>query len=196
MDAVIGYFTALGLSTAAGLNPYVPVLILGVLSRSTDLIDLSAPWDALEEPLVLAAIAVVAVLDFVGDKIAVIDSVLHAVGMVIAPVAGGVLALGTARAVDIDPTSALLIGVVAALATHMGRSAARPVATVTTGGAVNPLVSLGEDATSGVLSITAVVWPVVAFVLVIAVAAVLFWLWRTWRRLGTRLQGPWLKGGG
>ena len=196
MDAVIGYFTALGLSTAAGLNPYVPVLVLGILSRSTDLIDLSSPWDALEEPLVLAAIAVVAVLDFVGDKIAVIDSVLHAVGMVIAPLAGGVLALGTARAVDIDPTSALVIGVVAALATHMGRSAARPVATVTTAGAANPIVSLGEDATSGVLSFTAVIWPVVAFVLVIAVAVALFSLWRTWRRLGTRLQGPWREGGG
>jgi hypothetical protein len=189
VDAVIGYFTALGLSTAAGLNPYVPVLILGVLSRSTDLIDLSAPWNALEEPVVLAAIAVVAVLDFVGDKIAVIDHVLHAVGMVIAPLAGGVLALGTARAVDIDPTSALVIGVVAALATHMGRSLARPVATVTTAGAANPLVSLGEDATSGVLSFAAVVAPVVAFVLVIAVAIALFSLWRAWRRLGTRLQG-------
>ncbi len=189
MEAVTGYFTALGLSTAAGLNAYLPVLILGIMSRFTDLIDLPAPWSALEHPVVLAAVGIVALLDFVGDKILVIDHVLHAVGMVIAPVAGGFLALGTANAVDIDPVSATLIGVVAALATHMGRTAARPVSTVTTAGAGNPLVSLGEDATSGVLSFTAVIWPVVAFLIVVVVAVMLFSLWRTWRRVGLGLQG-------
>src|SRR5215210_6369838 len=141
MEAVTGYFTALGLSTAAGLNAYLPVLILGLLSRFTDLIDLPAPWIALEHPVVLAAVGIVALLDFVGDKVPVIDHVLHAFGMVIAPGAG------------------------------------------------NPLVSLGEDATSGVLSFTAVIWPVVAFVIVVVVALVLFSLWRTWRRVGMGLQG-------
>ena len=189
MEAVTGYLTALGLSTAAGLNAYLPVLILGLMSRFTDLLDLPAPWSALEHPVVLAAVGIVALLDFVGDKVPVIDHVLHAAGMVIAPAAGGILALGTANAVDIDPVSAGLVGVVAALATHMGRTAARPVSTVTTAGAGNPLVSLGEDATSGVLSFTAVVWPVVAFVIVVVVALVLFSLWRTWRRVGMGLQG-------
>ena len=71
----------------------------------------------------------------------------------------------------------------------MGRTAARPVSTVTTAGAGNPLVSLGEDATSGVLSFTAVIWPVVAFLIVVVVAVMLFSLWRTWRRVGLGLQG-------
>jgi hypothetical protein len=71
----------------------------------------------------------------------------------------------------------------------MGRTAARPVSTVTTAGVGNPLVSLGEDATSGALSVTAVIWPVVAFVIVVVVALVLFSLWRTWRSVGMRLQG-------
>ena len=189
MEAVTGYFTALGLSTAAGLNAYLPVLILGITSRYTDLIDLPSPWNSLEHPLVLAAVAVVALVDFVGDKIPAVDHVLHLAGTAIAPVAGGILSLGTANAVDIDPVSATLIGVVAALATHMGRTAARPVATVTTAGVGNPLVSLGEDATSGVLSLTAVLWPVVAFLIVVLVALVLFSLWRAWRRMGRGLRG-------
>ena len=87
-DAVIGTMTALALSTAAGLNAYLPLLVLGGLARWTDLITLDAPYDALSDPGVMLAIAVIAVVDFVGDKVPAIDSVLHAIGVVVAPIAG------------------------------------------------------------------------------------------------------------
>jgi len=107
----------------------------------------------------------------------------------VAPVVGGLLALGTANVVDMDPGLVVILGVVAALATHMGRAAARPVSTATTGGAANPLLSLGEDGASGVLSVTAVVAPVVAFVLAVAVLVAVAVLWKRWRTVGLLLQG-------
>jgi hypothetical protein len=189
VDTVTGYFTALGLSTAAGLNAYIPLLTVGLLSRSTDLIDLPAPWDRLEDPLVLGLVAVVGVADFVGDKIPIVDHVLHLLGMAVAPIVGGILALAAADALEVDTGFAAVLGVVAALATQVGRTAARPAATATTGGAGNPVVSLGEDGASGTLSVTSVVSPVIAAILAVVVLVALIVFWRRWRAFGLRLQG-------
>ena len=199
MDAITGYLTAFALSTAAGLNAYIPLLSVGLLDRYTDAIDLPAPWDALADPLVLAIVAVVGIVDFVGDKIPTVDHVLHAIGTVVAPVVGGILALASASAFDLSPGVAAGLGVAAALATQVGRTAARPVSTATTGGGANPVVSLGEDGVSGVLSVTAVFTPVLAAILAVVVLVAVFLLWRRiralWTRLGDLLDGTPSSGG-
>ena len=193
MDAVTGYLTALGLSTAAGLNAYIPLLTVGLLHRYTDLITLPAPWDALAEPVTLGIVGVVGVADFVGDKVPVVDHVLHLIGTVVAPVVGGVLALAAASVFDLDPGATAALGIVSALATQVGRTAARPLSTAATGGGGNPVVSLGEDGLSGVLSVTAVVWPVIAAVIAVVLLVAIAVLWRKarawWRRLRTPTAG-------
>jgi hypothetical protein len=183
------YCTALGLSTAAGLNAYLPILAVGLFERYTDLVTLPAPFDHLGDPLVLGIVAAVGTLDFVGDKIPVVDHVLHAVGIAVAPIVGGILGLATARAVDLSPQLVVALSVVAALATHLARTAARPVATATTAGVGNPIVSLGEDGVSGALSVTAVLAPVAAAILAVGVLAAAVLLWRRWRVFGLRIQG-------
>jgi Domain of unknown function (DUF4126) len=184
----LGYFTALGLSTAAGLNAYIPLLTVGLLSRYTDLIDLPASWDKLGDPLVLGIVGVVGLADFIGDKVPIVDHVLHVIGLAVAPVVGGLLALATATTFDIDPGLTVGLGVAAALATQLGRTAARPVSTATTGGGGNPVVSLAEDGVSGALSVTALVWPVVTAVLAVIVLVVVFLLWRKWREVRSRYR--------
>ncbi len=109
-DTVLGLMTALGLSTAAGLNAYLPLLIVGALDRWTEVLTLDAPYDTLGEPEVMIAIGVVALVDFVGDKIPAIDSVLHAVGVVIAPVAGALVALAATGSDTVDPAFAIVLG--------------------------------------------------------------------------------------
>ena len=188
MDGIAGYFTALGLSTAAGLNAYIPLLTVGLLNRYTDLIDLPAPWDNLGDPLVLGIVGVVGVADFIGDKVPIVDHVLHLIGTVVAPVVGGVLAFASATAFDVSPGLTVPMGVAAALATQVGRTAARPVSTVTTGGGANPVVSFAEDGVSGALSITALLWPVVTAVLAAIVLVGVFLLWRKWSQLRSRIQ--------
>jgi C4-dicarboxylate transporter len=78
-------------------------------------------------------VGVVELADFIGDKVPVVDHVLHLIGTVVAPVVGGVLAFASATAFDVSPGLAVPMGVAAALATQVGRTAARPVSTVTTG---------------------------------------------------------------
>ena len=183
-----GYFRAFGLSTAAGLNAYIPLLTVGLLDRYTDLIQLSSPWDKLGDPLVLGIVGVVGLADFVGDKVPIVDHVLHLIGTVVAPVVGGVLALASATAFDLSPGLVVPLGVAAALATQVARTAARPVSTVTTGGGGNPVLSLAEDGVSGALSITALVWPVVTAILAVIVLIAVFLLWRRWRAFRERIQ--------
>ena len=178
----MSFATGLALSTAAGFNAYLPLLVTGVLARSTDLITLDAPFDRLEEPVVLAVIAAVGVVDFVGDKVPAIDHVLHAIGLVVAPVSGAFLALGVGPDEGALPAIALVSGAVAAGAAQGARSIARPVSTVATGGIGNPIVSLGEDGVSAMLSFTAIVVPIVALVLAVAVLVLLLFAIRRFRR--------------
>ena len=190
-DAALSLLTALGLSTAAGLNAYLPLLIVGLLGRYTDLIDLGSPYDQLQRPGVLAIIGAIALIDFVGDKIPAIDHALHAVGIVVAPVAGAMVALAVTGNDAVEPAFALVVGVAAAGATQGARSIVRPGSTALTGGAGNPVLSLGEDTVSTALSFAAIVVPVLAFVMVLAVFALLFWGVRRVLRLR---RARWLSG--
>jgi hypothetical protein len=128
------------------------------------------------------------VADFIGDKVPIVDHVLHVIGTVVAPVVGGVLAFASATAFDVSPGLTVPLGVAAALATQVGRTAARPVSTVTTGGGANPVVSFAEDGLSGALSITALVWPVMTAVLAVIVLVGVFLLWRKWSQFRSRIQ--------
>jgi hypothetical protein len=63
-----------------------------------------------------------------------------------------------------------LLGVVVAGLVHAGKVTARPVVNVSTLGVGTPLVSTVEDVTSLGMSLTAVFAPLLALVLVVAVA--------------------------
>jgi hypothetical protein len=121
-------------------------------------------------------------VDFIGDKVPAVDHVLHAIGLVLAPVAGAVLALGATSDTGIVPAFAVIVGVLAAGATQGARTSVRPLSTVTTGGIGNPILSLGEDGLSATLSFTAIIVPLVALILCVAVLVLLVWAVRSARR--------------
>jgi len=83
MAGLTSLLSAFGLSTAVGLNAYLPLLVVGLLARYTNLIHLNEPYSLLSNPVVLLVIAVLALLDFVGDKIPAVDHALHAAGLII-----------------------------------------------------------------------------------------------------------------
>lgn len=181
-ETLLSLATGLGLSTAAGFNAYLPLLITGILARTTDLITLDAPFDRLEDPVVLGVIAAIGVIDFIGDKIPAIDHVLHAIGFVVAPVAGAVLALGVTPDTGVVPVVALIMGAVAAEGAQGARATVRPLSTATTGGIGNPVLSLGEDGLSATLSFAAILVPLLALVLVAGIAYLVIWAVRRARR--------------
>ncbi len=185
--------TGLGLATASGLNAYIPLLALGLLSRFTDLISLPHGWAWLENGWVMAIVAVLLVVEIVADKIPALDSVNDAIQTFVRPTSGGIVfGSGTAAqtAAVTDPGAfaqsgqwiPIVVGVLVALVVSLTKSTVRPAANVATAGVAAPVLSTIEDGLSVALVFFAILLPVV----VLVVLALLVWgfakLWRRRRR--------------
>ncbi len=178
MEGFFALATGLGLATASGLNAYLPLLTIGVFARM-GWIQLAEPFGFLTNIFVLLIIAALAALNFVGDKMPAVDSVLHAGGLVISPIAGAILALASqGELATISPLLVGLAGIVVAGSTHVARSAIRPIVTAATGGTGNVVLSVIEDGVAFVLSFLAIMLPVVALVGVVVLAFVIFRAYR------------------
>ncbi len=190
IEAFSNIFTAFGLSTAAGLNAYLPLLIVALLARYTDLITLKEPWDILESPWIIGLLVVLLVIEMLADKVAGIDHINDAIQTFIRPAAGAILFAANGNVIsDLHPVLALGLGVLAAGSVHAVKATARPAITVTTAGLGNPVVSVLEDIVSGVLTIMAILLPLLT-VLVIVLMAILFVRWRRKRKLAAQGVSP------
>ncbi|MEW2428164.1 DUF4126 domain-containing protein [Micromonospora sp. NPDC047644] len=181
--------TGTGLAASAGLNAYIPLLILGLLGRYTDLIDLPSGWTWLGNGWVIAIMAVLLAVEMVADKVPVVDHINDVVQTVVRPTAGG-LAFGAGSSSETvtvsDPGSffsshqwvPVVTGVLLALGVHLLKSAARPVINATTAGIGAPVASTAEDATSVVVSLVAIVLPVLVLVALVGLAFFAFWFLR------------------
>lgn len=182
--------TGLGLSTAAGLNAYIPLLVVGVLANLTDRVRLPDGYGWLTHWGVLAVLAVLLAAETVLDKIPVVDSVNDLIQTVVRPLSGGVVFSAASAAAELDRSTWLTehawagwpAGIVAALAVHGLKTVARPVVNAGTAGLGSPVISTVEDAGALGLSLVAVFVPllVVAALILLAVVA-----WRVLRRLRT-----------
>jgi hypothetical protein len=175
-------FSAFGLSASAGLNAYIPLLVVAVLARFTNLIKLSEPWDALTSWWVIGLLVILSLIEFFADKAPVVNHINDAIQTFIRPIAGALLFAASARVItDIHPVLSLSAGLLIAGGVHAVKSVAiRPAVTATTGGVGNVPVSILEDLVSTIISILSVVIPVMIATLAILVAA---WIiWRLWRR--------------
>jgi hypothetical protein len=165
--------TAFGLAGAAGLNTTLPLLLVGLLARF-GLIELAAPFDALSRDFTLIGLAVLALVEVVGDKVSGLDSLVHAIQGPLAAAAGAVLfASQTSVVTWVSPEVAILVGVLTAGGVHVARAAARPAVTTFTFGVGNPIVSAIEDVYAVVLALVALFAPVIAVVFLVALLAVL-----------------------
>jgi hypothetical protein len=174
-------FSAFGLSASAGLNAYIPLLVVALLGKFTNLITLNSPWNTLESWWVIGVLVVLSVVEFFADKIPAINHINDIIQTVIRPVAGAIVFAASAQIItDVHPILAMIMGLMVAGAVHTVKSLAiRPAVTATTGGVGNVPVSLGEDLISTILSIIAAVTPVlIAVMLVLGVALIVWWIWR------------------
>jgi hypothetical protein len=190
--------TGFGLATAAGLNAYIPLLALGLLSRFTDLVTLPHGWAWLENGWVMTIVAVLLVVEVVADKIPALDSINDAVQTFVRPTAGGIVfGSGTAAQTSAvtDPGAfaqsgqwiPVVIGVVTALVVSLTKSTVRPAANVATAGMAAPVLSTVEDFTSVGLVFLAILVPV----LVLAAVLALVWaVWRIMRRRRRKAAAP------
>jgi len=181
MEALFGIMTAFGLSASAGLNAYIPLLVVGVIAHYTDWIKLNSPYDLLANPWVLIVVSVLLIVEMLADKIPAVNHVNDIIQTGIRPAAGAIIFAASAHAItNVNPVIAIICGLLVSGSVHVVKSAAvRPAVTATTGGAANVPVSIAEDVVATAVSILSIVIPVLLVVfLIIFVALIIWWFWR------------------
>jgi hypothetical protein len=192
--------TGFGLATAAGLNAYIPLLALGLLSRFTDLVTLPHGWAWLENGWVMTIVTALLVVEIIADKIPALDSINDAVQTFVRPTAGGIVfGSGTAAQTSAvtDPGAfaqsgqwiPVAIGVVTALVVSLTKSTVRPAANVATAGMAAPVLSTVEDITSVGLVFLAILVPILVLVAVLALVWAVLRIVRRRRRKDAAQSG-------
>lgn len=182
MELLSGIFSAFGLSASAGLNAYIPLLVVAVVGRFSNLMTLQEPWDTLTSPWIIGLLLVLSVIEFFADKVPAINHVNDAIQSFVRPAAGAIAFASSTSVIDsINPIVALAAGLLISGGVHAAKAGAmRPAVTATTGGVGNIGVSILEDIVSTVLSILAVLIPIFVGIILVMVASWVIWL--MWRR--------------
>ena len=198
---MIEVLTGMGLSAAAGLNAYIPFLVVAIAARFTDLIALPASLTWIESGWAIGIGSVLLLAEIVLDKIPAVDTINDAVQTFIRPSMGGLMVAATSAAEKADqstwmadnPWVGVVLGVVISGLVHAGKLTVRPAVDAGTLGMGTPVVSTAEDSASLGLSLIAILVPVLVIAALIMLAIVLVVLVRTvlrWRRRRRRRSGP------
>ena len=185
---VLGIFSAFGLSASAGLIAYIPLLVVALLGKFTNLIHLEEPWSLLTSWWIIGVLVVLSLIEFFADKVPAVNHINDAIQTFIRPTAGAIVFAASAHAIsDVHPVLALGLGLLVAGGVHTVKSlAVRPAVSVATAGVGNTPVSIAEDAVSTVVSILSLVVPVLMVCILIMLTAWVIWL--LWRRANRESQ--------
>jgi hypothetical protein len=167
---LLGIISAFGLSASAGLNAYIPLLVVALLVKFTNLVTLTPPWDTLTNWWIIGLLVVLSAIEFFADKVPAVNHVNDVIQTFVRPTAGAIIFAASAKVItDVHPVLSLALGLLVAGGVHAAKAlAVRPAVSAATAGVGNIPVSIAEDVVAVVISILSVVVPVImACVLII-----------------------------
>ncbi len=190
---MLAALTGMGLSAAAGLNAYIPFLVVALIARFTDYITLPVGYEWIESTWAIGIVAALLLAEVILDKIPAVDTINDTIQTFIRPSMGGLIFAATTAAAQLDnstwmkenPWVSVVLGVLISGLVHTGKMAARPAINVGTLGTGAPVVSTLEDISSLGLSLIALIAPVLVILALALLAWLLIWMWlrvRRWRR--------------
>ena len=97
MELLTGVLGAFGLSASAGLNAYIPLLVIALVARFTDFIKLSSPWDTLTSGWIIGLLILLSLIEFFADKVPAINHVNDLLQTIVRPVAGAIVFAASAN---------------------------------------------------------------------------------------------------
>jgi hypothetical protein len=176
MDALAVTAVALGAGWASGLNTYAAVLILGG-AQLLGLVVLPHDLQVLASPWVLGVAGLLFALNFLADKIPLVDSANDVLQTVVRVPAGALLAYGATG--QLSPEIAVIAGLLGgtlAAGTHIAKTGTRALINTSPEPFSNIAASLTEDAAVfGGLAL-ALSHPAAFLCLLAAFVALLVWL--------------------
>jgi hypothetical protein len=172
---------AIALAAACGLRAFLPLLALSVASHLGAVhLTAHAAWFGSDAALWILGLATV--LEVLADKVPVLDHLLDAAATFVRPAAGAIVAWAAYGdwAPQLAWPAAIIVGA-GALGVHLLKAKTRLASTAITLGHGNPMLSLGEDVLSLVLSSMIWVGPLLAGLAIVLAFAFVGWLasWRT-----------------
>lgn len=177
LDQIIALLAVtMGIGWASGINLYATLLTLGVMAH-TGHMTLPPDLEILADPLVMAAAGLMYMVEFTADKVPGVDTGWDSIHSFIRIPAGAVLAASvigdTSPAIEL---AAAIVGGSLAATSHVTKAGSRIMVNTSPEPFSNWLVSLGEDIAVILGLWTAVQYPWVFLVLLIAFLLMLIWL--------------------
>lgn len=186
METLLAVGTGIGLSSVAGIRAYLPLVLVGLFAR-LGFFTLPAPFDLLDDWLVIGALVVLALLESGLDKIPALDPVLDFVQTPLRIIAGAILfAVALGEGIDIGAIPELAAGGGIAGLVAVLKATLRPSANAASAGVSLQFLSLFEDVVAFLGGVIAVLVPLVPLALV---AFLLFFFFRVRRRRGRKYGG-------
>jgi hypothetical protein len=181
---------AMGSAWLSGINLYAAVGTLGLLQRF-GLVKLPGDLTMLGNSWIIGIAVFLYLIEFVADKVPVVDSIWDAVHTFIRVPAGAVLA--SSAFAEFDPAvrlAALLAGGSIALGSHGTKASLRLTANTSPEPASNIALSVGEDILTVAMSLLMAFHPVVLIGIVVVFLVVALWIIRRIWRAVRGLFGP------
>lgn len=176
MDFISTLAVSLGASWVSGINLYAAVATLGLLGRFAHL-KLPGELDVVTNWWVIGVALFLFVVEFIADKVPVVDSVWDVIHTFIRIPAGAVIA-ATAFG-DFDRSVqviALLVGGSLALSSHGTKASLRALANMSPEPFSNIALSLAEDVLVVVSVILALFLPILVFFVIAAGLGISIWI--------------------
>lgn len=165
MDALQTLATLLPLSLTSGINLYATVLVVGLSIRFHWATDTPPNLDVLSAWSIIIFAALLYIIEFVADKIPLVDNIWDVIHTFIRPVGGALIGLAALGTVDpvLGAFGFLAAGGIA-LTSHSGKASARMVLNTISPeeNITNIAISIVEDIGAGGLAFLALKYPYVA----------------------------------
>ena len=176
--------SGIGLAACAGLRAFLPLFIVGLAGR-LEWIPLTGKFEFLASTPALIVFGVAVLVEFLADKVPVVDHFLDSIQAFVKPIVGAVLAASVLA--ELTPLQASVLGLVTggtvAGAIHLTKANLRLVSSATTAGLGNPILSVIEDLGALLGSVMALIVPLL---LVLLLVGVLIGVWSFIRRVRRR----------
>ncbi len=196
---IVALGTPLGLGFASGLNAYLPLLAFAIAVRWLHLYRVNPNFAFITQDWFIIALAILTIVDFVANKIPLIDHTWDVTHTVIRPIMGAIVAaasanqLPTSGAIPIDnghllgagititnslPLATawlliiLLLGGLLAFLSHTTKATTRLLSTITTAGFFNPVLSIMEDGIVFIIILLSLFVPTVMLILLVLFAVI------------------------
>lgn len=185
LSYVISAFIGIGLSAATGFRVFLPLFAVSLASYF-HWIPMSESFEWLAGLPALITTGIATVVEILAYYIPFVDHLLDTISVPMATVAGSILFASQFAELGTFPqwALALIAGGGTAATISSGFAGIRAASTATTGGLGNSVVGTTETAGAGIMTVLAMVAPIIAAILaIILLVVVIVYGRKAWRKL-------------